>query len=110
MSWYNPLTWFNFLPLPPKDPIDRCGYFWVALPQDHPFTPACDLHDYDFSLARAGKPEHARDVSDALLFYRWSLIASKEQNPQKRIELLWDIIKYWPIAREGGNLLWPNSD
>lgn len=90
----------------PEDPARGCGYGIFKLPLTHPFTRACDLHDYEFGESHAGEPNKTKDEVDWDLFYRWALIALAEKNIEKRIDLVWDIIKLWPLAREGGNLMW----
>lgn len=84
----------------------QCGYGVFKLPLDHPFTRGCTLHDSDYSMAHEGLAEKTKDITDWDLLWRWVLIARAEQDPARRIELVFDIIWYWPIARHGGNFMW----
>ena len=90
----------------PEDPEMKCGYGPFGLPLDHPFTRACILHDHEFELAHEGRPDKTKDKSDIDLFYRWVLIAKAAATEAETIDLFWDIVKYWPLARVGGNLMW----
>lgn len=90
----------------PHDKEEGCGYGPFKLRMDHPFSRACGLHDYGFDDAANGEAEKTLDELDWDLFYRWVLIAKAEQDPRRRIYLVWDIIKCWPLARAGGGLLY----
>jgi len=90
----------------PEDNAPGCGYGVFKLPLDHPFTVGCNLHDWEFGQSHAGNADKPRDQVDWDLFYRWVLITKSESDLEKRIELVWDIIKLWPLARTGGDLMW----
>lgn len=90
----------------PEDPVGGCGYGPFKLPLDHPFTRACDLHDYGYGLGHDGIPEQTKDELDWDLFWRWTLIAKAEPDLKKRISLCYDIVKLWPLAQIGGYLMW----
>lgn len=90
----------------PEDNSIQCGYGPISLPLDHPFTRACQLHDWEFEQAHEGSLEKTIHQVDWDLFYRWVLIAKAEQNPERRCELAKDICYYWVLARWGGNVLW----
>lgn len=40
----------------PEDQVDRCGYGVFSLPSDHPFTPACKIHDGMYECYFLGWP------------------------------------------------------
>lgn len=88
----------------PKDPSNDCGFGPFKLPHDHPFTRACELHDFEF-VESATSGRRLSEV-DWDLFYRWVLIAGAEADPIKRCRLASEICTYWPLARRGGRLLW----
>jgi len=90
----------------PEDKECGCGYWIFKLPLDHPFTRACNLHDYEFGLSEQGIPEKTKDRADIELFWRWALIAKNQPSDEETLGLIWDIIKFWPLARGVGELLW----
>jgi hypothetical protein len=91
----------------PQDTSDDCGVGPFKLPHNHPFTRACQLHDYEFVEShRSGKRLSEVDWD---LFYRWVLIAAAEPEPLKRCRLAEDICQYWPIARRFGGWFWDGN-
>lgn len=94
----------------PRDNCSRCGVGVFSLPEDHPFTRACALHDYDFDLAHAGKAEKTRAQADKELFWRWALIANNRTDADEACELMEDVCKYWPLARRYGKLFWEGKE
>lgn len=90
----------------PEDKDNGCGYGIFKLPEDHPFSRGCNLHDSDYALAHEGLAEKTKDIVDWDLFWRWTLLTRAEQDPARRIQLCYDICKYWPLAQIGGNLMW----
>lgn len=94
----------------PEDKECTCGYGPFKLPADHPFTPACRIHDWEFVEAHKGTPDKRLAEVDADLFWRWVLIARKQPTPEKQIELYEDAIKYWPLARRFGVFLWEGKE
>ena len=102
MSWFR--RFFDWAI--PEDPEPGCGYGSFKLPLNHPFTIACNLHDFDFGLSHAGEPEKTKDLTDIELFKRWSMIALGQSEDYERIRLIKDICRYWPLARTVGNLMW----
>lgn len=93
----------------PLDKSNDCGYGPFKLPHDHPFTRACELHDYPYEQGLIGKEEHPLDYEDWMLFWRCVLIIKAEQRVERRMELVWDLIKIFPLARAGGKILWPGA-
>lgn len=91
-------------------PVDRdnsCGYGPFKLPEDHPFTPACNLHDWEFDQANKGAPDKPLDKADWDLFYRWVLIANNSTGSyEEKCALAMQICKLWPLARTFGGVLW----
>lgn len=88
----------------PQDSSDDCGVGPFKLPHNHPFTRACELHDFEFvESAHSGKRLSEVDWD---LFYRWTLIAQAEMDPLKRCKLAEEICYYWPLARRFGGLFW----
>lgn len=94
----------------PVDPEPGCGYGPFKLPADHPFTPACNIHDWEFDQAHAGTPDETLIEADADLFWRWAFIARQEKDPVKQMALIEDIIEYWPLARRYGKYLWDGKE
>jgi len=90
----------------PDDPNGGCGYLRFKLPLDHPFTQACNLHDYEFGLNDQNKAEHTLDQTDAMLFNRWAIIAKNQPTLEGQLALMRDICFYWPIGHRVGPLLW----
>lgn len=90
----------------PSDPNPVCGYGPFSLPEDHPFTRACVLHDHEFQLAEQGLTEKTLAEADAELFFRWTLIANSQVMIEDKIRLMGEICKYWPLARKVGWILW----
>lgn len=90
----------------PDDPKPGCGYLRFKLPLDHPFTPACNLHDYEFGLNDSNQAEHTLDETDVMLFNRWALIAKNQPTVNEQINLMLDICRYWPIGHRVGKYLW----
>ena len=88
----------------PRDETNVCGVRPFNLPENHPFTRACGLHDYDFDESKTS----GQSLLDAdwSLFYRWVLIAKAEPDPAIRRKLTRDICKYWPYADRFGELFW----
>lgn len=94
----------------PSDKCIRCGVGPFSLPVDHPFTRACALHDYDFDQAHAGTPEKTRAEADKQLFWRWALIANNAPTAEESCNLMRDICKYWPLARDFGGIWWEGKE
>lgn len=99
--------------LPEDDGPPVCGAkipflprWLTTLPEDHPFTRACILHDYEFGLSHEGKAEKTKDEADIDLFYRFALLAKAASTSEEKVKLLMDICKYWPLGREVGRLFW----
>lgn len=92
----------------PRDSSNDCGYGPFKLPASHPFTRACELHDFEFDNAELSGKSLAQVDWD--LFYRWVLIAEKYEDPMKRCKLAMDICANWPLARKFGGLLWDGND
>lgn len=102
MSWFK--TFLN--KILPEDKENKCGYGPLSLPADHPFGPACDLHDWEFEQANAGHADKPLNEVDWSLFYRWVLIAKSMPTPELQCQFAMQICKYWPLARVGGGFLW----
>ena len=90
----------------PEDKEVGCGYGPFKLSRDHPFTPACNLHDWEFDRANAGDADKPLAQVDWDLFYRWVLIAKAQKDPEHRAALALEICRYWPLARKVGAYLW----
>lgn len=95
------LRWFV-----PEDEEVGCGYGPFKFKKDHPFNQVCALHDQEFGDGHDGKQGLTKDDVDWDLFWQWAQVASAESDPKIRMKLVWDICKYWPVARVGGNLMW----
>ncbi len=93
----------------PEDKELGCGYGPFKLDPQHPFTPACLLHDNDYGLAADGVPEKTLNQVDWELFHRWAMIAGASESYEERCRLAMQICKMWPLARVAGPLLW-NGD
>jgi hypothetical protein len=94
----------------PEDKEAGCGYGPFKLPQDHPFTRGCNLHDWEFGEAHEGRGEKSIQQVDWELFYRWVLIARAEQTYTAKCALAREICKYWPLAHSVGPFLWDGKD
>jgi hypothetical protein len=94
----------------PVDPSPNCGYGPFSLPEDHPFTRACVLHDAAYLEAHKQQNDHSLDHEDAALFYRWTMIARAAPTAAEQVKLMHDICLYWPFARIGGNILWDGKE
>lgn len=90
----------------PEDPNPGMGYGPFKISADHPFNRAGLIHDWEFGESHKGTPDSTKDETDWDFFWRMALIARAEEDMERRLELTWDIIKLWPIARVGGNLMW----
>ena len=102
------LSWLG--KLLPRDDCARCGVGPFSLPDSHPFTRACVLHDHEFDLAHAGTPEKTRSQADKELFWRWALIANNTSDAKKACELMEDVCTYWPLARKYGKVFWDGEE
>lgn len=49
------------------DPVDRCGVGVFSLPEDHPLTDACRVHDYAYS-SPVFQVHHTRQEADEALW------------------------------------------
>jgi len=94
----------------PHDDAIGCGYGPFKLPPDHPFTPGCTLHDYEFDEAHAGRGTKGIQQVDWELFYRWVLIAKAQQTYATKCALAREICRYWPLAHAVGGYLWDGED
>ena len=92
----------------PRDSSNDCGYGPFKLPSNHPFTRACNLHDFEFDNAELSGKSLAQ--VDWELFNRWALITGAEEDPLKKCKLAMDICAYWPLARKFGGLLWDGNE
>lgn len=84
------------MPLP-NDPKIRCGYSRFSLPEDHPFTPACKIHDEAF--------EHkliSRNLADTHLLKDMLRIARARQSFKLEIQAY----IFYGLARVFGKLFW----
>lgn len=90
----------------PEDKNDVCGYGPFNLGKDHPFTPACEIHDWEFKKSHNGTPDKPIDKVDWDLFYRWVLIVKAMPTDAERCKYAREICEYWPLARDFGPLLW----
>jgi len=89
---------------------DVCGYGPFSLPPDHPFTPACRLHDWDYELSDApGRQTKTRDEVDRELLRRMLLIAKANNSIRLRAEAY----VFYGLARTFGALFvkkyWPKD-
>jgi hypothetical protein len=93
---------------------DNCFGYWAfkPLPTEHPFQRAAVLHDYEFDQAHKLKKDYpkSRAEVDWDLFYRLVLLAKSETNPDKQCDRAMTICRYWPLAREYGNLYWEGKE
>lgn len=88
----------------PEDTDDTCGYGQFKLPEGHPFTPACRIHDDEFNnAATSGKGLHEVDWN---LLAAWFHVCEQEPDYFKRCDLALQMCEYWPLARRFGNVLW----
>ena len=106
MSWISKLV----RKIMPEDKATGCGYGPFRLPSDHPFTRGCNLHDFEFDQAHAGKGNKGIAQVDWELFYRWVLIARAEPTYTGKCNLASEICKYWPMAHGFGPYLWDGKD
>lgn len=90
----------------PEDKEVGCGYGPFKLSRDHPFTPACNLHDKDFEDAHNGINERTIDEADWNLFWRMVLIAKSQTTPEKQCAMALEICLEWPLARGFGGITW----
>lgn len=90
----------------PQDSDISCGYGPLKLRYDHPFTRACELHDWEYSQSHADTPDKPIARVDWDLFYRWVIISKSASTDSERCRLALDICIYWPLARLGGVVLW----
>jgi hypothetical protein len=93
-----------------RDKCARCGVGAFSLDKNHPFTPACALHDYEFDLAHDGTNPKPRTLVDSDLLWRWILIARAASTPEKQCELMMDACEFWPLARKFGGIWWEDDD
>jgi len=84
----------------PEDPLVRCGWGPFSLPESHPFTPACALHDNFFELKDKGQRVPSRKQVDDLFLDKMLGIAGGN---------LWlkaQAYTMYGIARAFGGLFW----
>lgn len=86
----------------PNDPIVRCGYSFLSLPPDHPFTPACHRHDLKFlgnelHLNKLGRNEADKDLLSDML-----AIARKKNSLMLKAQAY----TLYGVARMFGKLFW----
>lgn len=85
-----------------RDPNDVCGYTPFNLPPDHPFTPACRIHDWEFDQEEQGAQDKSRRTVDAELLKRMLLIARNNQSFSLRVQAY----TYYALARIFGGIMW----
>lgn len=86
----------------PDDPIERCGYSKISLPKDHPFQPACEMHDRLFLSRELGFKTLTRKEADRALL-RSMLIIARER---KSASLKAQAYLYYAFVRVFGVLAW----
>ena len=94
----------------PNDPRRGCGVgpHWLPfrLPDDHPLTRGCDLHDWEFGQSEEGNPDKTLPQVDWDLFYRWVLIAKAAETYEDKCQLAEEICKYWPYVNRYSGYFW----
>lgn len=94
----------------PEDPDRGCGYFLLKLPLDHPFTRACDIHDWEFQEAHEGRGEKEISEVDWELFKRWFYITNAAESWEAKCALARDMCEFWPWANRVGWLLYDRQE
>lgn len=98
------VRWLNRLI--PEDKEVGCGFGPFKLSDDHPFVPACTLHDMAFDDAHRGVNDKDLSEVDWDLFFRMVLIAKAQGTPELRCAYAMEICMEWPLARFVGGVLW----
>lgn len=85
-----------------NDPNEACGYGIFSLPKDHPFEPACQMHDRIFESRDSGFKSRTRSEADSALLASMLRIADERKSAKLRIQAY----AFYGLARAFGALFW----
>ena len=84
------------------DKKNRCGVFPFSLPEQHPFTPICKMHDQVFVAKEQGFPTGGRKRVDIALLSGMLGVAKE----RKSLSLKMQAYLYYGLARTFGKIFW----
>lgn len=84
------------------DPNEVCGITPFALPEDHPFTVSCQMHDRLFQSHEDGFVTLTRAEADKALLRSMLTIAKEKESTSLRLQAY----AYYGLARVFGRIRW----